>query len=100
MILIVFRRYYAQQSTCVVGASAAFLSVYHTVGNCNPTTKQIYSCAGRCVCVCVCVCVWMWNILCQHRVDRLEAVVGVIADLFDGEARVSSIDVSVLKLEM
>ena len=50
--------------------------------------------------VCVWVCVWIWNILCQHRVDRLEAVVGVIADLFDGEARVSSIDVSVLKLEM
>ena len=98
MILIVFRRYYAQQSTCVVGASAAFLSVYHTVGNCNPTTKQTSSCAGRCVCMGVCV--WIWNILCQHRVDRLEAVVGAIADLFDGEARVSSIDVSVLKLEM
>ena len=46
------------------------------------------------------VCVWIWNILCQHRVDRLEAVVGAIADLFDGEARVSSIDVSALKLEM
>ena len=37
--------------------------------------------------------------LCQHGVDRSEAVVGVIADLFDSEARVSSIDVVVLKLE-
>ena len=53
-------RYYGLSGACSSGGlSAAFISVYHTVGNCNPTTKQTYSCSGKCVCVCVCVCVYV-----------------------------------------